>query len=177
MFPNYLTVHRVACEAVLCQKSSKKPQEVPTLVISVKYPTVCMSRLCCFSLACLTLRGRWSPLPSLCRMTAACQCCAPSLTAPGCSKSASYWNNNSSVSCMQKVLCHSHSAGTQTRDANDVQSLPPDLLSAAYGGTETCHHTVIIPGLQAINNFLEFQSLWLRSMSLSGTVNVTQPKD
>lgn len=51
------------------RKSSKYPQDAPNLVISVKYPTVCVMRLCCFSLARLILCGRWSPLPSHCRMT------------------------------------------------------------------------------------------------------------
>ena len=53
-------------------KSSKYPQDAPTLVIFVKYPTVCVTSLCRFSLALLILCGRWSHLPSHCRAATAC---------------------------------------------------------------------------------------------------------
>lgn len=183
MFPNHLTVHLVVCEIFLCRKSSKYPRVAPAPVISVKYPTVCVTRLCCFSLARLTLWGRWSPLPSHCRTAAAClsswtrearEHCAPSTTTrhiwiDTLRTVAGYLLNKHAAKVQaQSLVCktprYPHSAGQPTSDANDAQALRPDLLSAPFRQSREVPHQAHLPWTSEH----PAACLSLRSMSLSG---------
>ncbi len=184
MFRSHLTVHLVVCEAFLCLKSSKYPQDAPTPVIPVKYPTVCVMRLCCFPLAGLILCGRWSPLPSHCRMTAACLSSWAGEAAEGtalCTIHNSGRDLDRYKSVARSLLNKHVEEQQQTSQLNLLYAKLPVFHTVQgsrqlmqmmhrsshlicyrqlWGRAERHHIRFTVPGLQTSSSFLEFLDLW-----------------